>query len=876
MATSLKQSILAGATLLSAPLIAQAHPSHDDGGLVQGFTHPLFGWDHLLVMLAVGVWAARQGGRAMWRLPLVFVGVMTIGGLLGAAGVHVPGVEFIILLSVPVFGWMILERKTWSPAATTALAGFFAFFHGLAHGNEMPVSASVGSFAFGFIAATLLLHGVGIVLVRATIVLLASMAASKALAQSETNSPAPGDEGIAPTRLPTITVTGRADNLVGIAESATQGTVGAPQLARRPTLRPGELLETVPGVIITQHSGAGKANQYFLRGFNLDHGTDFATSLEGMPINMPTHAHGQGYTDLNFLIPELVTGINYLKGPYYAQVGDFSSAGAANMTYARTLPQSFVKLEGGSWDYGRIALGTSPKVGDGNLLVGLEIFHEDGPWENPDDFWRENGVLRYSMGDEANGWSLMGLAYHGDWNATDQIPERAVNSGQLDRFGSLNTTTGGESQKYSLLGEWHRQDENSFTRFSAYGFYYDLDLFSDFTYYLNSPQGDQFEQQDVRYTGGGAVEHTLFGELASRETDTTFGLQVRSDSIRNGLYSNVDRRRTDKVDYSGNPIPATTRADAVWQISASPYAKNETRWTDKFRTTAGLRGDFYHFDVDSNQALNSGRENDFLASPKLGMVFGPWSKTEFYLNAGLGFHSNDGRGTTTHVDPVTGLPVDSDGNPIQPVDPLVRSYGAEGGVRTAIIPGLQSTLSVWWLDLDSELLYVGDAGATEASRPSRRYGIEFANYYTPTEWLTLDADLAFSHTRFRDDQPEGNYIPGSVASVIAAGLTVQDAYGFFGELRVRYFGPRPLTEDDSVRSTASTLLNGRIGYRFNKHMTVAVEVFNILNAEVSDIEYYYASRLATEAAGPDDGGYNDIHFHPAEPRSLRVIFTAQF
>jgi outer membrane receptor protein involved in Fe transport len=670
-------------------------------------------------------------------------------------------------------------------------------------------------------------------------------------------------------RLPEVLVQGREDSLIGVAEAASQGTVGAKQLEQRPLSRPGEVLETVPGLILTQHSGAGKANQFFLRGFNLDHGTDFATSVDGMPVNLPSHGHGQGYTDLNFLIPELVERVNFRKGPYYADLGDFSSAGAANLQYFNSLEQSLAQVEGGSFGYARGVFASSPHVKSGHLLYGLELYHNDGPWRYPDDYKRINGVVRYSQGDAANGWSLTAMGYKGDWDATDQIAERALDQPGFGQFDSLNRATGGDSQRYSLSAEWHCADDRSASTVMAYGFYYDLDLFSDFTYFLTAQEGDQFEQTDKRWVGGTKASHTWFGQWFERDMENTVGLQVRSDSIENGLFQTVNRRRTNKTGQPDNPdapavISAVTRADDIWETSLSPYVENQTQWGEKFRSVFGVRADYYHFDVDGNDPANSGREDDIIVSPKGNLIFGPWAKTELYASGGLGFHSNDGRGVTS---------------PTDPADPLVRTYGAEIGARSTAVPGLQSTLAFWWLDIDSELVFVGDAGETEASRPSRRYGVEFANYYTPVPWLTLDADFSFSHARFRDNDPAGDHIPGSVESVIAAGATFQQEgeHGFFGGVRLRYFGPRPLIEDDSVRSGETILLSARAGYRFGKHWSIAAEVFNLLDRDDHEIDYYYASRLSTDAgAGPDEGGVNNVHFHPVDPISFRVALMARF
>ena len=685
-------------------------------------------------------------------------------------------------------------------------------------------------------------------------------------AQAQDNAPPPppasGSETNKPTRLDEVLVQGRSDSQVGIADSASVGNVGQEQLKFRPIIRPGEVLETVPGLIVSQHSGEGKANQYYLRGFNLDHGTDFLTQMEGVPVNLATHAHGQGWTDTGFLIPELVRTVSYQKGVYYAENGDFSSAGEANVQYFNRLPSSIAKFEGGSFNYYRGLFASSPKVGDGVFLYALEGVHNDGPFQRGDNYLKGNGVLRYSQEHEDTGWSVTFMGYKADWNSTDQIPKRAVDSGRIDRFGLIDPTDGGDSQRYSLTAEWHRQSAESMTKVMAYGFYYDLDLFSNFTYFLNDPiRGDQFEQPDKRWVSGIKAAHTVFHKIGNAESESTVGLQVRNDNIDNALHLTQARDRY-----------ATVRSDQVWQTSVSPYAENKTRWNDWLRSSVGARFDVYRFDVDSNRSQNSGERWDGIVSPKGGLIFGPWADTEVYLNGGLGFHSNDGRGVNTRVDPTTGSTTDADGNPIKRADPLVRTYGAEVGARTTWVKGLQSTVAFWWLDIDSELILVGDAGTTAAGRPSRRYGMEFANYYSPTEWLTVDADFSFAQSRFRGHAPEGDHIPGSVESVIAAGVTLHDFHGFYTGLRLRYFGPRSLIEDGSVRSGETILLSASLGYEINKTWSVQAEVFNVLNRKDSAIDYYYASRLPGESAA----GMNDSHFHPVEPISFRLGLTARF
>jgi hypothetical protein len=680
------------------------------------------------------------------------------------------------------------------------------------------------------------------------------------------------------TRLPDVIVTGRQDSLLGIADSATQGTTGAAQLADRPILRSGEILETVPGVIITQHAGGGKANQYFLRGFNLDHGTDFAVFLDDMPLNLPSHAHGEGYSDMNTVIPEFVQRVNYEKGPYYADVGDFSSAGSAHLDVYKTLPQDFVTLEGGMYGYERGVFGISQKVGAGNILYGGEAYHDDGPWTRPDDYQKFNGILTYSQGDDANGFSVTARGYHGKWNSSDQIP---ASFGQTNFFGTLNPTDGGNSQRYSLQAEWHRHDLNSETKITAYAFYYDLDLFSDFTYFLtDTNKGDQFEQQDKRWVAGLDAHHTLFNQWFGRDVENTFGLQVRNDWINNGLYQTENRVRVDKLDSdTGTILPAVTEADHFTDTQVGFYVENKIQWAEKFRSVAALRGDLDYFDVNSlSNPTNSGTASTFLPSPKLSLILGPWAKTEFYVQGGFSFHSNDGRGATQTQEPISAD--NPTGGATSKIPALIQTRGAEIGVRTLLVPKLQSTVSLWYLHSDSELMQSGDTGGTVASQqPSDRYGVEWANYYSLTKHLSLDLDAADSIARFTsvdaDDaapgSPGGTHVPEAVGVVISSGITLHDFHGFSASLRLRYFGPRDLTSDGLYKSSETILLNAEAGYQINKTWRISAEVLNLLDRHDQDITYAYESRV-TPGGTP---AFQNV-YHPVEPVQVRVGLTARF
>lgn len=655
---------------------------------------------------------------------------------------------------------------------------------------------------------------------------------------------------------PLIVITGRSSNLVGKANSAAQGNVGQEELETRPILRTGEVMETVPGLIVTQHSGTGKANQYFLRGFNLDHGTDFSVSVDGVPMNLPTHGHGQGYLDLNFLMPELVDHIEYKKGPYYAEVGDFSSAGAAEIHYVDRLSHGLVKLGAGTDQFGRAFAADSYDVAGGSLLFGVDSQYDDGPWDTPEHYKKFSGLLKFTGGSKARGASVEVNGYSGEWNSTDQIPRRALDQGLIGRFGTLSPSDGGKSGRAGLTANYWDRDEHGKTEATAYVNYYRLNLYSDFEFFLNDPMnGDQFEQIDRRIVSGGQISHTWSTEALGDGMDNTVGVQVRNDQIPTvGLHHTEER----------NDL-GTVRQDRVRESSGGAYLRNEVRWMPKFRSIAGLRADGYDFRVRSNIAANSGRAHDEILSPKLSLIFGPWAQTEYYLNGGYGFHSNDARGTTISVDPVAGTPVDR-------VSPLVRSKGAEVGLRTSIVPNLRSTLAFWILQLDSELLFTGDAGTTEPSRPTRRNGVEWTNFYKPLTWLEFDGDLALTHANFTDNDPVGKEIPGSIGQVVSAGVTVDFPEGPFGSFRVRHFGDLPLIEDNSVRGAQTTLCNLQAGYRFGNRITVALDVLNIFGAETSDINYFYTSRLNGEPAG----GVDDVHFHPGEPRQYRLYTTVKF
>ncbi|MEM7083169.1 MAG: TonB-dependent receptor [Pseudomonadota bacterium] len=647
---------------------------------------------------------------------------------------------------------------------------------------------------------------------------------------------------------------GRWQNPTGAAVSASEGLVGQVEIDSRPRLRTGEILEVVPGLIVTQHSGSGKSNQMFLRGFNLDHGTDFATWVDGMPVNKPTHGHGQGYTDLNFIMPELIRTVEYRKGPYYAEVSDFSSAGAAYMSTFNRLDDGMIKLGVGENGYTRLFGANSLEVGGGDLLIGGQSHFFDGPWVGvEEDLKRYTGLARYHRKTDSNEWNVMFMAYDAEWDSADQVPQRAVQSGLVDEFGTIDDTVGGDTSRFSLSGSWHQDFANGSLRARGYWIDYELDLFSNFTYFLDDPvNGDQFEQVDDRQVFGG----DLVWEFPRKGRHSqSVGLMIRHDDIDEvGLFRTSERQRL-----------STVRQDTVSQTSVGAYYDLNTEWNEQWRTSVGLRADYYHFDVErSTLDVNTGSDSELLITPKLNVIYGFSDSTEAFFSAGRAFHSNDARGVTIVTDPVTG-------DPAERVDPLVASDGAEIGFRTVLDQRLNVSASLWYLELESELLFVGDAGNTEASRPSRRYGLEIPLYYRFNDIWTVDVELSLSRAQFKGDDPGGDEIPGSLDRVVSAGISAQTRTGWYGSARMRHFGKRPLIEDNSVQSDPSTVFNMSVGYRVN-NWDLRLDVLNLFDETDDDITYFYTSRLPGEPAE----GVDDIHYHPMESRSLRAHITWRF
>jgi len=648
-----------------------------------------------------------------------------------------------------------------------------------------------------------------------------------------------------------VHVWGRATEMLGRAESGSHGIVGNADFSTRPLMRVGELVEVVPGMIATQHSGPGKANQYFLRGMNLDHGSDFSASLDGMPINFRSHAHASGYLDINLMIPELVESVEFHKGPYYARNGDFSAAGSARFKTYDRLEQSYVEASVGSFNNRRIVAAGSFDTSAGSVLLAGELMGHDGPWELPADQRKTNVLAKYSGRLLGTNYARVTFSsYDSDWMSTDQIPLREVQNGNLGIFGYIDPTLGGESSRHSLVTTltYDNVDVN------AYYSRYKLNLFANPTYFLNDPiNGDQIEQQDDRSVWGGYIHHSREHLWGQRLLIPRIGVELRFDDIDSvALFNTRARQRIGIV-----------RDDIVQQFSASVFAETEVHWTDRLRTTFGLRHEYYDWDVKALQTANSGSDSDTLLLPKFTSAWVPTESYELYYSYGHGFHSNDVRGTVITVDPVTGDPADQ-------VDALVRAKGSEIGLRFEPYQGLNVTLAHFWMTLDSELLFVGDAGTSEPNEATRRRGIEFTAFWKFSDNWVLDFNATKNHARF-STLPRGfNHVPDAHEVTANAGITYIHPKGFTGSFRVRHFSDSPLEESNSVRKPGTTLFNLGLSWDLG-HSEIGLDVLNVFDSKGDDINYWFESQLAGESEAVED-----FHFHPVESRAYRLMYRYKF
>jgi outer membrane receptor protein involved in Fe transport len=732
-------------------------------------------------------------------------------------------------------------------------------------------------------------------------VVACSSARAEQAATADADSNTSAAESFGTGSLQEITVTAQRLGLLGTASSASEGIVADQEIQLTPAYRPGQVLETVPGLIVTLHSGEGKANQFLLRGYNLDHGTDLETYVDGMPINQPTHAHGQGYTDLNFMIPELVDGIAYTKGPYYAQIGDFGAVGSVHVSYRDTIPDQ-VSATVGTLGFQRILTAGSETVGDDHLLGAVEVQHYDGPFVTPDDARKENFVLRYSQGDEHNGYSLTGMYYHQLWTNTTDIPLRAITEDIVpDRFGTLNPTDGGHAQRASLTFDYHASLGDGQLSASGFFIYNQLHLFNDFTHFLIDPvHGDQEDQFENRRVTGGSATYTLPLPLGPIRNDISVGVLTRYDLLGVGRLPSEDQ-----VPISTGHDPASYyNNDQVYLFAGGAYLQAVTHWTSSFRSVFGIRDDYQHgTDVDYLAALhetagytNGGTAQQSLIQPKGSLIYAPSEALEFYLSAGRGFHSADLRGVNQDESVDLGLPHTA---------LLSRQEGQELGVRATALRNLAFTFAVYNLWQQSETIIDPDVGADSAGPPSRRYGYEINVTYQINRWLEFYGGYSGDHTRFTHPFDDGTghlgtFITDAPVATGSLALFMTDLGPWSGGLNYRYLGNYPLSSGPCVDSaavhdfpgvatscanapTALGQVNGKgfgelnldAHYDLRGGWGASLGIYNLLNTHAAAAEFWYVDRLQNEVGDYPDGRA-DVHLHPLEPIMARFTLTKQF
>ncbi len=680
-----------------------------------------------------------------------------------------------------------------------------------------------------------------------------------------------------------IVITASRLDLLGSATTASQGVITAKEVELRPIYRPGQLYESIPGLVVTIHSGEGKANQYLIRGYNLDHGTDFANFVDDMPVNKPTNTHGQGYSDLAFLIPQIVQGIDYTKGPYYAAIGDFGSVASSHTRLANELPTQVTAMIGTD-GYQSLFGTTTYHIGqDQRLLGAIELAHFDGPWHPPQNFKKINAALRYSQGTASDGFSLTGMFYKSEGGLITDQPVRAVDQGLIDRFGTLDPTDHSKSLRYSLSAHLDRPvGENGKFSLSLYGIHATMTLWNNFTHYLDDPvNGDQEQQDEDRWTYGGIATYTAKNKIGTLDSDTVLGLQGRYDS------NFVDRRhtlnRTTVLNYcnleqdDGPAIAYPTvdgycNADRVHLYDFAPYIQNTMKWTSWLRTVVGVREEFYAADDVSRVTGASGSGHQWLFQPKANLILGPWAKTEFYVSWGRGFHSDDVRGVFGIL-PTQGIPLAGGPTPL-----LAATTGVEVGIRTDIIPKLMLQLAAFQQDFGSELVYNPDIGQDEAGAPSRRQGIEVGGQYHPFRWLELNADLAFSKPRYHTDNLAAYglnepYIADAPNFIYSAGILVDNLGSWSGGIQWRRLGTHSLDDGNKFpQDNGYSEFNMDVSYKLAAGWKLGVSVFNMFQSKDEAADYFYTSRLPGEPAE----GIADFQSHPLEPRSARFSVTKSF
>ena len=626
--------------------------------------------------------------------------------------------------------------------------------------------------------------------------------------------------------------------------ASSQQFIPDKEILLQPQGRPAQVLRLIPGFLAVEHSGgAGKADQYFLRGFDADHGTDVAFFADGMPVNLRTHAHGQGYSDLNFIIPETIEGLDVYKGAYLPEYGDFATAGAVNFRTRQVVRKGVVQAAGGQFDTQRYMLMFSPTKDRVRTLFAAEGYYTNGPFQNDNRYFRGNLLGKMTTNltgrDEL---SLTGTFQKSLWNASGEIPLRAVQDGSLDRFGAIDPSEGGKTLRSTAKLNYH-YDTTSGGQFftNAYGQYYRLDLFTNFTFFLNDPvNGDGIQQSDRRVMYGGDIGYKQRGEVLGLPSIGTVGFQTRVDNIHARLGTQTKR----------TPTGTTTDSD-VLEASYAPFVKAEVQPTSWMRLAGGLRAETFTFDVRNRCAAcaeqPAGRTSSGIVLPKMNLILGPWASTEFFANYGEGYHSNDARSAVA--------PGSS---------PLARAKSYEVGVRSKPWgpEGVELIATLWRLDLKSELVFVGDEGTTEIRGASRREGVEVAARGQVWGPLYFNGSVTYTKAEFRN----GDAIPLAPEVTAYGALLLRWPEGLTSQLQATYLGARPLIEDRSVKS--SSWIDFDLSERYQLPITLShgrLEAFlfvqNLFNTKWEQAIFAFESQLRNEAAP-----VNGIHFVPGNPR----------
>ena len=649
------------------------------------------------------------------------------------------------------------------------------------------------------------------------------------------------DPDLETVEVPEVTVIGERP-----VAASSQQFIPDKEYLLQPQGRPAQVLRLIPGFIAVEHSGgAGKADQYFLRGFDADHGTDVAFFSDGMPINLRTHAHGQGYTDLNFIIPETIEGLDVNKGAYLPEYGDFATAGAVNFRTRQVVQEGVVQAAVGQFDTQRYLLMFSPTKDRVRTLFAAEGYYTNGPFQNDNRYFRGNLLGKMTTNltgrDEL---SLTGTFHQAQWNASGEIPLRAVQDGSLDRFGAVDPSEGGKTLRSTAKLNYHYDTTSNGQFFAnAYGQYYRLDLFTNFTFFANDPvNGDGIQQSDRRVMYGGDIGYKQRGDVWGLPSIGTIGFQARVDNIQARLGTQTTRM----------PTGATTDSD-ILEASYAPFVKAEVQPTSWMRLAGGLRAETFTFDV-SNRCVTcaeqpAGQTSSSIVLPKMNLILGPWASTELFANYGEGYHSNDARSAV--------VPGSS---------PLSRAKSYEVGVRSKPwgAGGVELIATIWRLDLKSELVFVGDEGTTEIRGASRREGVEFAARGQVWGPLYFNGSVTYTKAEFLN----GDAIPLAPEVTAYGALLLKWPEGLTSQLQATYLGVRPLTEDRSIN--APSWIDFDLSERYQLPIKMShgrMEAFlfiqNLFNTKWEQATFAFASQLRNEPAP-----VNDIHFVPGNPRTF--------